>query len=80
MSEILLYAADLAAISLLTFGVYFLRHRCRDLVTAYLGVNVGVLAVSAALSTSGSAPASGSGCAGCCRSSGCARPSSTSTR
>jgi hypothetical protein len=52
MSQISLYAADLVAICLLTFGVYFPRHRRRDLVIAYLGVNVGVLAVSAALATS----------------------------
>ena len=53
MSSYLLYFADLLAISLLTFGVYFPRHRRRDLVVAYLGVNVGVLAVSAALAGSG---------------------------
>src|SRR3954463_10186189 len=52
MSQISLYAADLIAISLLIFGVYFPRHRRRDLVIAYLGINVGVLAVSAALATS----------------------------
>ncbi|MGO7983935.1 DUF4956 domain-containing protein, partial [Rhizobium johnstonii] len=39
-------AIDLAAICLLTFGLYFPRHRRRDLVVAFLGVNVGVLAVS----------------------------------
>ncbi len=52
MSQILLLLADLLAIGLLTFGVYFPRHRRRDLVIAYLGINVGVLAVSAALATS----------------------------
>jgi len=52
MSPFLLYAADLVAICLLTFGVYFPRHRRRDLVVAYLAVNVGVLAVSAALANS----------------------------
>ena len=52
-SSIYLYAADLLAIGLLTFGVYFPRHRRRDLVIAYLGVNVGVLAVSVALADSG---------------------------
>lgn len=49
MPPTLLYAADLVAITVLVFGVYFPRHRRRDLVVAYLGVNVGVLAVSAAL-------------------------------
>ncbi|GIJ46016.1 DUF4956 domain-containing protein [Virgisporangium aliadipatigenens] len=43
---------DLIAVSLLVFGLYFPRHRRRDLVVAYLGVNVGVLAVAASLSAS----------------------------
>ncbi len=47
-----LFAIDLVAISLLTFGLYFPRHRRRDLVAAFLGVNVGVLAVAGALSSS----------------------------
>ncbi|QZN87233.1 DUF4956 domain-containing protein [Cellulomonas sp. C5510] len=47
-----LFAADLVAIGVLTFVVYFPRHRRRDLVAAFLGVNVGVLAVAGALSTS----------------------------
>ena len=52
MSPFLLPAADLVAISLLTFGVYFPRHRRRDLVVAYLAVNVGVLAVATVLADS----------------------------
>jgi len=40
---------DLIAISILTFGMYFRRHRRRDLVVAFLGVNVGVLAVATVL-------------------------------
>jgi len=52
MSPLLLPAADLVAISLLTFGVYFPRHRRRDLVVAYLSVNVGVLAVATVLADS----------------------------
>jgi sensor histidine kinase YesM len=43
---------DLLFISLLTFGMYFPRHRRRDLVVAYLVVNVGVLAVAQVLATS----------------------------
>jgi len=50
MPDPLLLAADLVAITVLTFGVYFPRHRRRDLVVAFLGVNVGVLAVCAVLS------------------------------
>jgi hypothetical protein len=47
-----LIVADLLAIAVLTFALYLPRHRRRDLVVAYLGVNVGVLAVSAALGSS----------------------------
>ncbi|SFT69764.1 DUF4956 domain-containing protein [Arthrobacter sp. ov118] len=52
MTPIILIAADLAAISILTFALYLRRHRRRDLVVSYLGMNVGVLAVAAALSGS----------------------------
>ncbi|MDR6325866.1 DUF4956 domain-containing protein [Actinoplanes couchii] len=38
--------------SVLVFALYFPRHRRRDLVVAYLGVNVGVLAVAGSLSSS----------------------------
>lgn len=44
-------AIDLLAVSLLTFALYFPRHRRRDLVVAFLGVNVGVLAVTLSLSS-----------------------------
>lgn len=52
MSQLILFAIDIAAVALLVFGLYFPRHRRRDLVAAYLGVNVGVMAVATALSTS----------------------------
>lgn len=48
-----LIAADLLAIGLLTFALYFRRHRRRDLVVAFLGVNVGVLAVTLVLGSAG---------------------------
>jgi hypothetical protein len=51
MSRLAYFAIDLAAASLLIFGLYFPRHRRRDLVVAYLGVNVGVLAVASSLSS-----------------------------
>lgn len=51
MPAVALFAADLVAICVLTFALYFPRHRRRDLVVAFLGVNVGVLAVAGALST-----------------------------
>ncbi|MDQ0736122.1 DUF4956 domain-containing protein [Arthrobacter agilis] len=52
MNILILIAADLLAITLLTFGLYLRRHRRRDLVVSYLGMNVGVLAVATALSGS----------------------------
>ncbi|MBT8241871.1 MAG: DUF4956 domain-containing protein, partial [Acidimicrobiia bacterium] len=51
MSRSLLLALDLVAVLLLSYGMYFPRHRRRDLVVAYLGVNVGVLAVENALAS-----------------------------
>jgi ABC-type transport system involved in cytochrome c biogenesis permease subunit len=52
MTTALPLALDLVAIAVLTFGLYFPRHRRRDLVVAYLGVNVGVLAVCMTLASS----------------------------
>lgn len=43
---------DILAVVVLTFGLYLRRHHRRDLLVAYLGVNVGVLAVSVALTSS----------------------------
>lgn len=43
------FAFDLAAISILAFGIYFPRYRRRDLLLSYLAVNVGVMAVTVAL-------------------------------
>ncbi|RNE66714.1 DUF4956 domain-containing protein [Cryobacterium tepidiphilum] len=53
MYQAVFIAIDLVAVSLLTFALYFPRHHRRDLVVAFLGVNVGVLAVAIVL---GSAP------------------------
>lgn len=52
MDHLGLIAADLAAVCLLVFGLYLPRHGRRDLVVAFLVVNVGVLAVTAVLSRS----------------------------
>ena len=49
MTVVLSYVADLVAIAILVLGLYFPRHRRRDLVVAYFGVNVGVMAVSTVL-------------------------------
>ncbi len=51
MDQLLMIGIDLIAIAVMTFGLYFPRHRRRDLVVAYLVVNVGVLAVAAILGT-----------------------------
>jgi hypothetical protein len=48
----IMFAVDLVAIAVVVFGLYFPRHRRRDLVVAFLGVNVGVLAVADALNGS----------------------------
>ena len=50
-------ALDLVAIAVLAFAVYYPRHRRRDLAVAFVGVNVGVLAVSMVLTD----PAVGAG-------------------
>ncbi len=50
LAQLVLFAIDICAVALLVFGLYFPRHRRRDLVVSYLGVNIGVLAVASALS------------------------------
>lgn len=52
MSQALLIGIDLIAVLILTFGIYFPRHGRKAMVVAYLGANVGVLAVANALSSS----------------------------
>lgn len=51
LHQLVLVGADLLAVGALVFGVYFPRHHRRDLVAAFLGVNVGVLAVAMTLSS-----------------------------
>lgn len=51
MSLAALFAIDAVAVAVLVFGLYFPRHRRRDMVVAYLGINVGVLGVTQALSS-----------------------------
>ncbi|GAB7036940.1 MULTISPECIES: DUF4956 domain-containing protein [Catenuloplanes] len=52
MQQLIVIAVDLVAIGVLVFAVYFPRHHRRDLVAAFLGVNIGVLAVSLVLASS----------------------------
>ncbi|XVV08531.1 DUF4956 domain-containing protein [Actinoplanes sp. CA-131856] len=49
MNLLLAVLIDLVAIAVLAFGIYFPRHHRRDLLVAYLVVNVGVLAVATIL-------------------------------
>ncbi len=51
MTTTTMIVADVVAITLLTWGLYFPRHRRKDLVVAFLVVNIGVLAVSLMLAT-----------------------------
>jgi len=52
MPELVLLGAEIVAVTVLVLLLYFPRHRRRDLVVAYFGVNIGVLAVADALRTS----------------------------
>jgi molybdopterin converting factor small subunit len=51
VSSSAVFGLNVVAITILTFGLYFPRHRRRDLVVSYLGVNIGVLAVTEALTS-----------------------------
>ncbi len=49
MTHILMFALDLLAISVMALLLYFPRHHRKDMVVAFFGVNVGLLAVTATL-------------------------------
>ncbi|MEG9226448.1 DUF4956 domain-containing protein [Aeromicrobium sp. Sec7.5] len=51
MSVFAFIAADLVAIGLMVFALYFPRHRRRDLIVAFLSINVGVMGVTYAMAT-----------------------------
>ncbi|GGO71701.1 DUF4956 domain-containing protein [Nocardioides deserti] len=51
MQQYVMLVADLAAITVLV-GLFLARHRRRELVVAYLGINMAVLAVTATLASS----------------------------
>jgi len=51
-SQYTVLVADLVAVTVLVCALYFPRHRRRDLILSYFSINVGVLAVAAALSDS----------------------------
>ncbi len=52
ISTAIAIGVDLVGLIILVFGLYFPRHGKRDLVGAYIGVNIGVLAVASVLSSS----------------------------
>jgi hypothetical protein len=52
MPRWLYFVTDLTAIAILVLVIYFPRYRRRDLVVAYLAVNIGVMAVIVALTSS----------------------------
>ncbi|MEZ4507388.1 MAG: DUF4956 domain-containing protein [Thermomicrobiales bacterium] len=49
--QIIPIVANFVAILVLIFGVYFPRHRRRDMIVAYLAINTGVLAIATVLSS-----------------------------
>lgn len=49
MNTLVMIGIDIAAIAILTLALYYRRHHRRDLVTAFVVVNVGVLAVTSVL-------------------------------
>ena len=61
MTTILLIAFDLLAISVLAYGIYFVRHRRRDMLIAYMALNVGIMAVTVVLSSASVAAGLGLG-------------------
>lgn len=59
--QLLFFLVNLVAIGLMVFALYFPRHRRRDMVVAYLIVNIGLVAVTTALTTTGVTAALGFG-------------------
>ncbi|MDN5745978.1 MAG: DUF4956 domain-containing protein [Nocardioidaceae bacterium] len=53
MNTVWAVAADLIAIVVLVFGIYFRRHVRRDLVLSYVALNTGVMAVTGLLAGAG---------------------------
>ena len=51
MPSLPIFAFDLLAITVLSYGLYFRRHRRRDMPLAYVGLNVGVMALASVLAT-----------------------------
>jgi hypothetical protein len=50
MSSLAIYAFDIVAIAVLSYGLYFRRHGRRDMPLAFVALNVGVLTLATVLS------------------------------
>jgi hypothetical protein len=50
MSSLAIYAFDLVAIAVLSYGLYFRRHGRRDMPLAFVALNIGVLTLATVLS------------------------------
>lgn len=61
MTTISLMVFNLLAISVLAYGIYFTRHRRRDMLIAYMALNVGIMAVTVVLANAGIAAGLGLG-------------------
>ncbi len=51
MPNLWIFAFDIVAIAVLSYGLYFRRHGRRDMPLAFVGLNVGVLTLASVLST-----------------------------
>lgn len=51
MPTVLIFAFDLVAIAVLSYGLYFRRHGRRDMPLAFVALNVGVMTLAAVLAT-----------------------------
>lgn len=61
MPEYARLSMDILAILVMTFALYFPRHRRRDMVVAYLVVNVGILAITTTLTSADGTVSAGLG-------------------
>lgn len=57
----LILASDVVAITVLAFGIYFVRYRRREMLVAYMSLNVGVMAVAMVLANTSVAAGLGLG-------------------
>ncbi|MDN5895330.1 MAG: DUF4956 domain-containing protein [Nocardioides sp.] len=61
MNTFAILASDVVAITVLAYGVYFVRHRRREMLVAYMSLNIGVMAVAMVLANTSVAAGLGLG-------------------